>query len=267
MKFIYLLLVIVLFANSLCSKENILYPVYSIKYDKVNNYYIDIIKIQEEVFPISKGFPPIEKTFYMFNLNNLLLLEDLNDRDSNFYLLGQIIIEDNNKLKYKYYEVTLDEGFHERNQKIVTKKRLDIKKSISYINDGNFSLEEIKKLLDVDLIEANYGKELFEKKQVQISVKEAMSHFINCRFCEQMIEIFSSIHGCFQYSICNNIETYAILFNKEYFERGYLGSSKSLIEFFENINSNGNIYKQLNKKYIAKTYEEWNCKVKENKGE
>lgn len=237
------------------AKEIALYPVYSIKYDKVNDYILETMKIGEELSPYGKGFPPPMKTFYHFNLNNLLLLQNDDNGASLYFLLGKIIIDEQHKLTYIYYEV--DDYYTGWNQKLIEKKRLEIQKSIAYINQNTFSLEEIKTLLDVDLINESLGKKLYAEKTTTLSVKEATQNFINCRFCEQMIEIYSTINGCYKYTKCDNIATEFALFNNEFIDSGSILNNQKLADFYKKINSQGNIYKQLDSKYIAKSYDEW----------
>ena len=241
----------------LIAKEITLYPVYSIKYDKVNDYILDVIKVGEQLSPYAKGVPPPMKTFYYFNLNNLLLLQKIDSSyrsDVAYFLFGKIVIDEQKKLSYTYYDV--DDTYTGRNHELIEKKRLEIQKSIAYINQGNFSLEEIKILLDVDLINENLGEKLYAEKVTILSVKEATQNFINCRFCEQMIEIYSTINGCYKYTKCDNMATEFILFNDEYTDAG-ASYRQNFSNFYKKINSQGNIYKQLDPKYIAKSYDEW----------
>lgn len=250
MRFIFkILMLCIVCLCHLTAKEIVLYPVYSIKYDKVNDYILETMKIGEELSPYAKGFPPPMKTFYYFNLNNLLLLQNDDNEGSFYFPFGKIIVDEQHKLTYLYYDA--DDIDIRRNPELIKKKRLEIQKSIAYINQNTFSLEEIKILLDVDLIEESLGEKLYIDKKATLSVKEATNNLINCRLCEQMIEIYSTINGCHKYTKCENIETELILFNEE-----WSTDRESFSNFYKMINSQGNIYKQLNPKYIAKTYEE-----------
>lgn len=163
----FIITIIMLCIASLChlvAKEiATLYPVYSAKYDRINDYILEKIKVGEQLSPYAKGVPPPMKTYYHFNLNNLLLLQNDEDSASNYFLLGKIIIDEQHKLTYVYYEV--DDYDTVWNRELINKKRLEIQKSIAYINQGNFSLEEIKTLLDVDLIEESLGAKLYKEKK------------------------------------------------------------------------------------------------------
>ena len=251
-----LFLLYMLFTNSLYGKETILYPIYNIRLDKINDFYMKLLKIEEIKLPVAKGWPPIEKTFYTINLNNLLLIQndDVNN-DFVYFTLGKIIINSNNKLSYKHFYVD-DKGVR-RNSLNIDNKIIELKKNISYINNENFTLEEIKENLDVDLINEQLGKKLYENKQIKLSTKDATNNLINCRFCEQMIDMYSIMYGCYKYSLCNDTNVNAILIKSNYISRGTIGNNRVLIEFYNEIKEKGNIYKQIDKKYIAKTYKEW----------
>lgn len=255
----FIITIIMLCIASLChlvAKEiATLYPVYSAKYDRINDYILEKIKVGEQLSPYAKGVPPPMKTYYHFNLNNLLLLQNDEDSASNYFLLGKIIIDEQHKLTYVYYEV--DDYDTVWNRELINKKRLEIQKSIAYINQGNFSLEEIKTLLDVDLIEESLGAKLYKEKKATLSVKEATNNLINCRLCEQMIEIYSTIYGCYQYTKYDNMATEFVLLNEKYIDRGSVLDDQKLADLYKRINSQGNIYKQLDPKYIAKSYDEW----------
>ena len=238
----------------LIAKEITLYPVYSIKYDKVNDYILDVIKVGKQLSPYAKGVPPTMKTYYHFNLNNLLLLQNDDDEGSFYFPFGKIILDEQHKLTYLYYDA--DNIDIRRNPELIKKKRLEIQKSIAYINQGNLSLEEMKTLLNVDLIDENLGEKLFIEKKATLSAKEATQNLINCRLCEQMIEIYSTINGCYKYTKCDNMATEFILFNDEYTDAG-ASYRQNFSNFYKKINSQGNIYKQLDPKYIAKSYDEW----------
>jgi len=133
---------------------------------------------------------------------------------------------------------------------------------------SNLTLEEIKKILDVDLINEDLGKKLYSNKENKLSVEKATKNLINCRFCEQMLNVYSQEEdkGCKFYSLCdysNNLEHkdytmfYIIIFNDELYKRNRVDVRKDVLEYFKNINEKGNIYNQLNSKYISQTFEEW----------
>jgi hypothetical protein len=278
------------------AKEILLYPVYSKNLDKINIYYKGLLyefhfaKVRTVPSPCSEAIPhklvsPYNAGGIILNLNNLLKFQDdfynfqeqkLNaiktyydattkklesmytnkkikcstDDRFRYTLLGKIIINDNNKLKYNFFDFK---------DKQIQNKIFETKKTISYINDNNFSIDQIKKLLNVDLINENLGKKVFNNKQFKLTTKEAMNNLINCRICEQIIDSISNDYDDKYKSLFGGYFSYDIvLFNDQ-----IITNYEDMIKLLKDIQKKGNIYNQLNERYIAKTYKEWKLIIEE----
>lgn len=264
MKNILKILIFFYFINNLYGDSKFLYPVYSVKLDKISLETIKMLIIQEDETSFSKGWDVPKDFIYTINLNNLLLLHKKTDEDYRFNLLGRIGIDEANKLKYE----PLENNKQDSNYEMIEKKQSELKKNIKYVNQNKLTLEEIKKILDVDLINEDLGKKLYSNKENKLSVEKATKNLINCRFCEQMLNVYSQEEdkGCKFYSLCdysNNLEHkdytmfYIIIFNDELYKRNRVDVRNDVLEYFKNINGKGNIYNQLNSKYISQTFEEW----------
>lgn len=264
MKAVLKVILFLSFISSLYAQDRFLYPVYSVKLDKISLETIKMLIIREDETSFSKGWDVPKDFVYTINLNNLLLLHKKTDKEYLYNLLGRISIDEDNKLKYE----PLENNKQDSNYEMIEKKKSELKKNIEYVNQNKLSLEAIKVILDVDLINEDLGEKLYSNKENILSVKEATENLINCRFCEQMLNVYSQEEdkGCRFYSLCdysNNLEHrdytmfYIIIFNDELYKRNRVDVRKDVLEYFKNINEKGNIYNQLNSKYISKTFEEW----------
>lgn len=264
MKIVLKVILFLSFIGSLYAESKFLYPVYSPKLDKISLETIKMLIIREDETSFSKGWDVPKDFVYTINLNNLLLLHKKTDKEYLYNLLGRISIDEDNKLKYE----PLENNKQDSNYEMIEKKQSELKKNIEYVNQNKLSLEAIKVILDVDLINEDLGEKLYSNKENILSVKEATENLINCRFCEQMLNVYSQEEdkGCRFYSLCdysNNLEHrdytmfYIIIFNDELYKRNRVDVRKDVLEYFKNINEKGNIYNQLNSKYISKTFEEW----------
>lgn len=79
-----------------------------------------------------------------------------------------------------------------------------------------------------------------------------MNSFINCRFCEQVIDSLKYEDDKYRLLFGGNYIYVKVLFNNQ-----EVTDNKKIIKLLKKIQDNGNIYKQLNRKYISETYEEW----------
>ena len=271
MKTVLKIVLFLSFISSLYAQDRFLYPVYSVKLDKISLETMKILIVEKEQQAIRtyvksrEHFESLLPEYeYMLNLNNLLLLHKKTDKEYLYNLLGRISIDEDNKLKYE----PLENNKQDSNYEMIEKKQSELKKNIEYVNQNKLSLEAIKVILDVDLINEDLGEKLYSNKENILSVKEATENLINCRFCEQMLNVYSQEEdkGCRFYSLCdysNNLEHrdytmfYIIIFNDELYKRNRVDVRKDVLEYFKNINEKGNIYNQLNSKYISKTFEEW----------
>lgn len=264
MKIVLKVILFLSFISSLYAQDRFLYPVYSVKLDKISLETIKMLIIREDETSFSKGWDVPKDFVYTINLNNLLLLHKKTDKEYLYNLLGRISIDEDNKLKYE----PLENNKQDSNYEMIEKKKSELKKNIEYVNQNKLTLETIKIILDVDLIDEDLGEELYSNKENILSVEKATKNLINCRFCEQMINVYSQEEdkGCKFYSLCdysNNLEHmdytmfYIIIFNDELYKRNRVDVRKDVLEYFKNINEKSNMYNQLNNKYISKTFEEW----------
>ena len=266
MKAVLKVILFLSFISSLYAQDRFLYPVYSVKLDKISLETIKKLIVDKDEQPIKYYFVPTNENdrpspeyMYMLNLNNLLLLHKKTDKEYLYNLLGRISIDEDNKLKYE----PLENIQKDSNYEMIEKKQSELKKNIEYVNQNKLSLETIKIILDVDLINEDLGEKLYSNKESILSVEEATKNLINCRFWEQMVNIYSREDGCKYYLLCDSSDyrnkwnytvIYAVVIDDVYFR---LDMSRDILKFFEDFDENGNIYNQLNSKYISQTFEEW----------
>lgn len=254
------------FISSLYAQDRFLYPVYSVKLDKISLETIKMMIVDKDEQPIKYYFVPTNENdrpspeyMYMLNLNNLLLLQKKTDKEYLYNLLGRISINEDNKLKYE----PLENNKQDINYEMIEKKQSELKENIEYVNQNKLTLEEIKKVLDVDLINEDLGEKLYSNKENILSVEKATKNLINCRFCEQMLNVYTQEDGCKIYSLCDNSDyrnkwdytvIYAVIIDNTiiYFRR-----HENILKYFKSISEKGNIYNKLNSKYISQTFEEW----------
>jgi len=230
MKKIFIIVASVLLINNLYSRiappdymiDDFFYPVYSIKLDKVNSEIMKVLIVDKQEIPGNQ-----KEYTYTLNLNNYLKFREKTADDYLYNVLGDISVDKNNKLSYKEAK-NLHKDIH---YKKIQQKQRELKINIEYINNNDLSIEEIKKILDVDLLSNYIGHRMLLNNQYKISVQEALANLRNCRFCEQMMrqddyKIYRLIH----YSIEVN-----------FYDKGF----KGFPEVFKEINEHGNIYKQL----------------------
>lgn len=239
MKNILSILILLFFINNLYA-DKFLYPIYSIKLDKINSEIIEGIVDKREEIVIKYHFipkegkkVPLQRYKYTFNLNNLLLLQKNTNDDYIYNLLGKILIDKNNKLKYEILENIYRDVIY----KEIEKKIRELKKNIEYINQNNFTIEEIIKILDVDLLDEDLGENKYSSNKYALSVEEATNNLINCRFCEQILNL----------EFMELLYSAKIIYNDNTIDSI---SKEDFIDFFRNISKKGNIYKQLDSKYI-----------------
>ncbi|WP_152021153.1 hypothetical protein [Aliarcobacter butzleri] len=243
MKNILKILIFFYFINNLYGDSKFLYPVYSVKLDSINSEIIEIVVIGKEELVIKHHFTqkegnitiPPQRYEYTLNLNNLLLFQKNTNADYKYSLLGKIIIDKNNKLKYEILENMYNDIYYKR----IERKKQELKRNIEYINQNNFTIEEIIKILDVDLLDEDLGEKKYSNKQYELSVKEATNNLVNCRFCEQILNL-QFIESLYSAKIIYNNITSDFMSRKDFFN------------FFKKIAEKGNIYKQLDSKYISK---------------
>ena len=267
MKIVLKVILFLSLIGSLYAQDKFLYPVYSVKLDKINLETMKILIVEKEQQAI-KTYVKSREHFesllpeyeYMLNLNNLLLLQKKTDKEYLYNLLGRISIDEDNKVKYE----PLENIQKDSNYEMIEKKKSELKKNIEYVNQNKLTLEEIKKVLDVDLINEDLGEKLYSNKENILSVEKATKNLINCRFWEQMVNIYSNRNGCKIYSLCDDTTDYRNKWNYTVIyavitddKITYLDMSRDLLKFFENFDENSNIYNQLNSKYISQTFEEW----------
>ena len=165
MKIVLKVILFLSFISSLYAQDRFLYPVYSVKLDKISLETIKMLIIDKEEQPIKYYIVPTNENYegpppeymYMLNLNNLLLLHKKTDKEYLYNLLGRISINEDNKLKYE----PLENNKQDINYEIIEKKKSELKKNIEYINQNKLTVEEIKKALDVDLINEDLGEKLY----------------------------------------------------------------------------------------------------------
>ena len=265
MKIVLKVILFLSFINNLYAESKFLYPVYSVKLDKISLETIKMLIVDKQQY-VSRGYVKPEDFYkipaeyeYMLNLNNLLLLQKKTDKEYLYNLLGRISIDEDNKLKYE----PLENNETNSNYEMIEKKQSELKKNIEYLNENKLSLETIKIILDVDLIDEDLGKKLYSNKENILSVEKATKNLINCRFWEQMVNIYSREDGCKYYSLCDSSDyrnkwdytvIYAVVIDDVYFR---LNMSRDILKFFENFDEKSNIYNKLNSKYISQTFEEW----------
>lgn len=258
------------------AKEIALYPVYSRALDNFTDNHVSRMFFLEEemlkvtISPCFRILPenphPIKfgkLTVITVNLNNILKFQDdiynLQERyvdnfsgtnkekcdaDPSFRynFLGKITIDDNDKLHFDFF--TFDD-------RTINKKIFELKKSISFINDNNFTMAQKEEILNVDLLEEQLGEELYQSKQLYITTKKATSNLINCRFCKQVIQNIQ-YHENTPPLLTDFYEYQTLLFNNQ-----EIKGSDAIIKFLNEIQKKGSIYNQLDPKYIAKSYDEW----------
>lgn len=247
MKNILKILILFYFINNLYGDNKFLYPVYSIKLDRLNPKIIEIVVSGKEELVIKHHFTqkegkitiPSQRYEYTLNLNNLLLFQKNTNANYKYSLLGKIIIDKNNKLKYEILENMYNDIYYKR----IERKKQELKRNIEYINQNNFTIEEIIKILDVDLLDEDLGEKKYSNKQYELSVKEATNNLVNCRFCEQILNL-QFIESLYSAKIIYNNITSDFMSRKDFFN------------FFKKIAEKGNIYKQLDSKYISKSYKD-----------
>lgn len=267
MKIVLKVILFLSFIGSLYAQDRFLYPVYSVKLDKISLETMKMLIVEKEQQAI-KTYVKSREHFesllpeyeYMLNLNNLLLLQKKTDKEYLYNLLGRISIDEDNKLKYE----ALENNEKDINYEMIENKQSELKKNIEYINENKLSLETIKIILDVDLINEDLGEKLYSNKESILSVEEATKNLINCRFWEQMVNIYSNRNGCKIYSLCddttdyrnkwNYTVIYAVIIDDVYFR---LDMSRDILKFFKDIDEKSNIYNKLNSKYISQTFQEW----------
>ena len=267
------LIILSILIGSLYAKGEFLYPVYSKKLDTIGIYHKrilfegTIVKVKYIRTPCHYLSPSraFGRVSMRINLNNILIFQDdyynlqekiiykkwrMGDKikcntDDRFRytLLGKIIINDNNKLEYNFFDFK---------DKYIKNKIFKLKKNISYINDNNFPIKKIKKILDADLINQELGEQLYKNKQLKIPTKKATNNFINCRFCEQVINSIELHDNYYEILFDRNYRYSTVLFNNK-----KITDTKAMIKLLKDIEKKGNIFKQLNRKYISETYEEW----------
>jgi hypothetical protein len=267
MKIVLKVILFLSFIGSLYAQDRFLYPVYSVKLDKISLETMKILIVEKEQQAI-KTYVKSREHFesllpeyeYMLNLNNLLLLHKKTDKEYLYNLLGRISIDEDNKLKYE----PLENIQKDSNYEMIEKKQSELKKNIEYVNQNKLSLETIKIILDVDLIDEDLGEELYSNKENISSVEKATKNLINCRFWEQMVNIYSNRNGCKIYSLCDDTTDYRNKWNYTVIyaviiddKITYLDMSRDLLKFFEDFDEKSNIYNQLNSKYISQTFQEW----------
>ncbi|MDN5104863.1 hypothetical protein O8C79_06105 [Aliarcobacter butzleri] len=243
MKNILKILIFFYFINNLYGDSKFLYPVYSVKLDSINSEIIEMVINSKEELVIKHHFTqkegnitiPPQRYEYTLNLNNLLLFQKNTNADYKYSLLGKIIIDKNNKLKYEILENIYNDIYYKR----IERKKQELKRNIEYINQNNFTIEEIIKILDVDLLNEDLGEKKYSNKQYELSVKEATNNLVNCRFCEQILNL-QFIESLYSAKIIYNNITSDFMSRKDFFN------------FFKKIAEKGNIYKQLDSKYISK---------------
>ncbi|MDN5089593.1 hypothetical protein [Aliarcobacter butzleri] len=240
MRNIFKIAILLIFSiYNLYGNNEVLYPVYSIKLDRLNPEIMDILIVRE--VPLTDKLGKFFGTSYDINLNNLLLFQEKTDKNYLYNILGKIVINENNKLNYEPLQ-NIDK---DENYAIIRQRQEELKINIEYINKNNFTLENVKKILDVDLLNVGLGEKLYSNNEYKLSVKEATTNLINCRFCEQILYIDN------KYKIYAN----SWLFNNNQ----YYGSHTNKIKLFTKIYNKGNIYKELDSKYIGrKLYEDLN---------
>ena len=266
MKAVLKVILFLSFISSLYARDRFLYPVYSVKLDKISLETIKKLIVDKDEQPIKYYFVPTNENdrpspeyMYMLNLNNLLLLHKKTDKEYLYNLLGRISIDEDNKLKYE----PLENIQKDSNYEMIEKKQSELKKNIEYVNQNKLSLETIKIILDVDLINEDLGEKLYSNKESILSVEKATKNLINCRFCDQMLNVYTQKDGCKIYFLCDSSDyrnkwdytvTYAVITDNTivYFRR-----HENILKYFKNISEKSNIYNQLNNKYISKTFQEW----------
>ena len=194
MKTVLKVILFLSFISSLYAQDRFLYPAYSVKLDKISLETIKMLIIREDETSFSKGWNVPKDFAYTINLNNLLLLQKKTEKEYLYNLLGRISIDEDNKLKYE----SLENNKKDSNYEMIEKKQSELKKNIEYVNQNKLTVEEIKKTLDVDLINEDLGDKLYLNKENILSVEKATKNLINCRFCQQIVNIqdFKNMYEC-----------------------------------------------------------------------